>query len=52
LNEASYLKAIKDIDELLSNNSREELYLKIRPVAEKYRNFEIAEKIYATIYGN
>ena len=52
LNDASYLKAIKDIDELLSNNSREELYLKIRPVAEKYRNFEIAEKIYATIYGN
>ena len=52
LNEAAYLKAIKDIDELLSNNSREELYLKIRPIAEKYRNFEIAEKIYAAIYGN
>jgi len=52
LNDESYLKAIKEIDELLNNNSREELYLKIRPIAEKYRNFEIAEKIYAAIYGN
>jgi glycosyltransferase involved in cell wall biosynthesis len=50
LNEAAYLKAIKDIDELLNNHSREELYQKIRPIAEKYRNFEIAEKIYAAIY--
>lgn len=52
LNDAAYLKAIKEIDELLSNNSREEIYQKIRPIAEKYRNFEIAEKIYAAIYGN
>ncbi|MBW6482146.1 MAG: glycosyltransferase [Vicingaceae bacterium] len=51
LNEDNYLKAVKEIDELLSNNSREEIYQKIRPIAEKYRNFEIAEKIYAAIYG-
>lgn len=51
LNEAAYLKAIKDIDNLLSNNSSEEIYQKIRPIAEKYRNFDIAEKIYAAIYG-
>lgn len=52
LNNKAYLKAIKEIDELLSNNSREELYQKIRPIAEKYRNFEIAEKIYAAIYND
>ena len=51
LNDVAYLKAIKEIDELLSNNSREELYQKIRPIAEKYRNFEIAEKIYKEIYS-
>ena len=52
LNEAAYLKAIKEIDNLLSKNSREEIYHKIRPIAEKYRNFEIAEKIYAAIYND
>lgn len=51
LNEAAYLKAIKEIDDLLSKNSREEIYQKIRPIAEKYRNFEIAEKIYKQIYN-
>ena len=51
LNNKAYLKAIKEIDELLSNNSREELYQKIRPIAEKYRNFKIAEKIYKEIYN-
>lgn len=50
LNDAAYLKAIKDIDELLSNNSREELYQKIRPIAEKYRNFKVADEIYSKIY--
>ena len=52
LNEAAYLKAIKEIDNLLSKNSREEIYHKIRPIAEKYRNFKIAEKIYAAIYND
>ena len=51
LNEENYLKAIKEIDVLLKNNTRMELYNKIRPIAEKYRNFDIAEKIYAAIYG-
>ena len=45
------LAAIKTIDELLKNNTREELYQKIRPIAEKYRNFSIAEKVYKEIYG-
>lgn len=51
LNATAYLKAIKEIDDLLSNNSREDIYQKTRPIAEKYRNFEIADKIYAAIYS-
>lgn len=50
LNEDNYLRAIKEIDELLKNNTRMELYNKIRPIAEKYRNFNIAERIYKEIY--
>lgn len=52
LNETEYLKAIKDIDHLLKNNTRKALYNKIRPIAEKYRNFDIAEKVYKKIYNN
>lgn len=50
LDEDNYLRAIKEIDVLLKNNTRMELYNKIRPIAEKYRNFDIAEKVYAAIY--
>lgn len=52
LDNESYLKSIKEIDMLLKNNTRMELYNKIRPIAEKYRNFEIANNIYSKIYGN
>lgn len=51
LNDDHYLKAIKEIDVLLKNNTRLELYNKIRPIAEKYRNFKIAEHIYEEIYN-
>ena len=51
LNEDNYIKAIKEIDVLLKNNTRMELYNKIRPIAEKYRNFDIAEKVYKEVYG-
>ncbi len=47
----AYQKAIADIDHILQNHSREEIYQKIRGIAEKYRNFTIAESIYAKIYG-
>lgn len=47
----SYLKSVTKIDRLLSSFSTEELYKRIRPVAEKYRNFTIAEKVYEEIYG-
>ena len=51
LNDVDYLRAIQKIDSLLKNHSRDELYQKIRRVAEKYRNFALAEKIYEEIYS-
>jgi glycosyltransferase involved in cell wall biosynthesis len=51
LNTEDYQNSIKEIDNLLKNSTRMELYNKIRPIAEKYRNFEIAEHIYSEIYG-
>jgi len=51
LNKIAYLKAVEKIDSMLKNYSMSELYKKIRPLAEKHRNYEIARKIYKTIYG-
>lgn len=51
LNSNGYTESIKEIDGLLKKHSREELYNKIRPFAEKYRNFDIAEKVYTQIYN-
>lgn len=48
---AAYLKSVKEIDELLKRNTKKELYSKIRTIAQKHRNFDIAEKIYRKIYG-
>src|SRR5204863_4714711 len=44
-------EAVKQIDRLLRNNSRETLQQKIFSVARKYRSFDIAEDIYPSIYG-
>jgi glycosyltransferase involved in cell wall biosynthesis len=46
----AYLKCIKEIDLLLKEYNRKELYEKIRPIAEKHRNFSIAETVYKSIY--
>ena len=51
LNEESYLKSIGEIEKLLKTHSRDELYKKIRPLAEINRNFETAKKTYLSIYG-
>ncbi|MGC4022152.1 MAG: glycosyltransferase [Cyclobacteriaceae bacterium] len=50
LDDSAYKEAIKRIDNFLRQepNSR---YNKIRAVAEQYRSFEIAEKVYSSIYG-
>ena len=50
LDKAGYLKAIEQIDTIISGKSRDEVYAQIRPLAEKYRNFSIAEKIYRELY--
>jgi hypothetical protein len=47
----NYLQAIKQVDEIILNKSRQEIYKTIRPLAEQYRNFNIAEKVYKKIYG-
>lgn len=48
LNSREYLEAVKTIDALLRDPRLRE---KIRTVAETQRNYSLAEKIYATIYG-
>ena len=48
LNEQEYLNAVKKIEYLLAEKNTS---LRIRQLAEQYRNFEIAESIYKTIYA-
>ncbi|HTB31264.1 MAG TPA: hypothetical protein VK808_04510 [Bacteroidia bacterium] len=48
--EVGELKAIEEIDSIIKGKSREDVYNKIRPLAEKYRNFNIAEEVYREIY--
>jgi glycosyltransferase involved in cell wall biosynthesis len=45
-----YRDALLTIQRILEHDRRA-IYRKIRPLAEKYRNFAVAEKIYAAIYG-
>jgi hypothetical protein len=47
-----YYKTIKQIDSIISSKTREEIYSMVRPVAEKYRNFRIAEEVYSKIYAS
>lgn len=50
LNNEAYLQAVKEIDYILMNNLKQDLQKKIRLIATEYRNFDIADKIYKTIY--
>lgn len=52
LDKESYEKAIREMDQLLTNIDKSVIHNKIRPVANRYRNFEIAHEIYEEIYGN
>ena len=45
-------EAVRKMDHLLRNNSRELLQEKIFGIAKKYRSFDIARKIYPLIYEN
>ncbi len=50
--EKGFTNAINQIDKIINGKGRLEVYKKIRPLAEKYRNFSIAEDIYQKIYGS
>ena len=52
LDEAGYRKAIEQINDIIKGKTRAEIYQQIRPLAEKYRSFSIAENIYRKLYGN
>jgi glycosyltransferase involved in cell wall biosynthesis len=45
------MNAIRQIDSIIKGKTRAEIYDKIRPLAEKYRNFSIADEIYKKLYG-
>jgi len=45
-----YSSAVKKIDSLLQEPSAE-LFLRIRSIAEKYRNFKLAEDVYHRLYN-
>jgi len=47
----NYAIAIEQINEILQSGTRQEIYKKIRPFAVKYRNMQIAEDVYSTIYA-
>jgi glycosyltransferase involved in cell wall biosynthesis len=49
--EEDFLHAITQIDKTISHKSRMEVYNAIRPLAEKYRNFSIAEEVYGKLYS-
>lgn len=49
--EKGYLNSIRLIDALVKGKNRVDIYNQIRPLAEKYRNFSVAEKVYRKIYG-
>lgn len=50
LDDAGYTNAAGQIDSIIKSRSRTEIYNQIRPLAEKYRNFTIAEEVYKKIY--
>lgn len=50
--EEEYRRVMRQMDELLKSHTRKELYERIRPVAERYRSFGAAEKVYRAIYGS
>ena len=51
LDQAGYELAVKEMDVILQSGDRAQLYGRVRAVAERYRNFEIAESVYRTLYG-
>ena len=51
LNTAGYIKAVKEIDNIIKFNDREEIQRSINLIANKFRSYKIAEDIYEEIYS-
>lgn len=51
VSQEEFKKSLIWIDQYLKSHTRQEIYQKIRPIAEKYRNFSIAKAVYQNIYG-
>lgn len=51
LNNTEYTKSIEKINKIIEGKEKIDIYNKIRPFAEKYRNYKIAERVYQQIYG-
>lgn len=47
---SEYRNAIIKIDLLIKDKKKSDIYNKIKPLAEKYRNYKIAEEIYKQVY--
>ncbi len=52
VDQEGYRRAVEEMSILLNRYGREELYKIIRPLAERYRNFNIAEEVYQALYGS
>lgn len=52
LGDQYYRKAVRTMDDLLKKEDMHTLYQRIRPVAVKYRNFEVARAVYNEVYGH
>ena len=46
-----YRCSVLEIDRFLQSGTRAEHYARIRPIAERYRHFRIADAVYTQIYG-
>ncbi len=49
--EKEYLRIAEEINELLIHKEETDLHQKIRGIAEKYRGFQIAHRVYEDLYG-
>ncbi len=47
----AYRRSVQEIDALLRSGSPRQIYDRVRPIAEKHRNFKIAEEVYRSVYG-
>lgn len=51
LDRDGYKVAVEQMDRILESGDRKYLYAKVRPVAERYRNYKLAEQVYRSLYG-